>query len=35
MGVFGFSAATSLFGAAIVFVTLVTVGFLRAMFKAV
>jgi hypothetical protein len=35
MGVLGFSAATSLFGAAIVFVTLVTVGFLRAMFKAV
>jgi hypothetical protein len=35
MGVVGYSAATSLFGAALVFVTLVSVGFLRAMFKGV
>lgn len=35
MGVIGFSAATSLDGAGIVFVALVSVGFLRAMFKGV
>jgi hypothetical protein len=35
MGVVSFSAATPMVGAAIVFVTLVSVGFMRAMFKGV
>jgi hypothetical protein len=35
LGVLSFSAATSVVGVAIVFLTVVVVGFLRAMFKGV